>query len=80
MSVMHDRLLAIFREIFFNDEMQISDDMGAKDVVDWDSLAQVKLVIAIEEEFEVKFTTQEVAEMRCIGDLKAALQRRNIPG
>ena len=80
MSLMHNRLLAIFREIFYNDDMQISDDMGAKDVVGWDSLAQVKLVIAIEEEFEVKFTTQEVAEMRCIGDLRAALQRRNIPG
>ena len=52
--------------------------MSAKDIPDWDSLAQVKIVIALEEEFSIKFTTNEVAEMACVGDLLRALERKGI--
>ncbi len=76
MPSVHDRVAEVFREIFDDDEIPIHDEMGAKDVPGWDSLAQVKLVIGLEDEFDIKFETSEVAEMSCIGDLKAALRRR----
>lgn len=73
---MNERILNVFREIFDNDQLQLTDATTAKDVPGWDSLAQVKLIIALEEEFSTTFTTREVAEMSCVGDLKAALRRR----
>ena len=79
MATMHLRIRSIFREVFDNDEMEIWDAMAAKDVPHWDSLAQVKLIIGLEEEFGIKFTTQEVAEMACVGDLKKALRGKGIP-
>jgi acyl carrier protein len=78
MPGMHERVRAVFREIFDDEKMEIIDKMNAHDVPGWDSLAQVKLVIALEDEFQIKFTTQEVAEMQCIGDLKTSLRKRNI--
>ena len=78
MTSMHHRIREVFREVFDEDEMEIWDEMSAKDVPDWDSLAQVKLVIGLEEEFEIKFTTHEVARMTCMGDLKMALVRKGI--
>ena len=77
MTSMHHRIREVFREVF-DDEMEIWDEMAAKDVPEWDSLAQVKLIIGLEEEFEMKFTTHEVAQMTCIGDLKRALFRKDI--
>ncbi len=78
MASVHDRVTEVFREVFDDDEMEIRDEMGAKDVSGRDSLAQVKLVIGLEEEFCIKFETSEVAEMTYIGDLKDALRRRGI--
>ena len=78
MTSMHGRITEVFREVFDEDDMAIWDEMAAKDVPDWDSLAQVKLVIGLEEEFEIKFTTHEVAQMACVGDLKKSLLAKGI--
>jgi acyl carrier protein len=75
MSIVEDRILSVFREVLDIDDLILTDETSAKDVPGWDSLAQVKLVIAIEEEFNMKFTTHDVAEMQCIGDLKKVLRR-----
>ncbi|MEN9637327.1 MAG: hypothetical protein RL077_5731 [Verrucomicrobiota bacterium] len=73
---MHDRIVSVFREVFDNPALDISDASSAQDVPEWDSLAQVKLIIGLEEEFRIKFTTNEVAEMKCVADLKAALSNK----
>jgi acyl carrier protein len=75
---MHARVRDVFREVFDNDEMEIWDATSAKDVPEWDSLAQAKLIIGLEEEFGVKFSTHEVAQMTCVGDLKRALILKGI--
>ena len=78
MSSVHRRIREVFREVFDDDEMEIWDEMAAKDVVDWDSLAQVKLIISLEEEFGIKFTTHEVSQMTSVGDLKRALELKGV--
>lgn len=79
MKSIHHRIRDIFSEVFDNEEIEIWDEMGAKDIPEWDSLAQVKLIIGIEEEFKIKFTTHEVAKMRCVGDLKKILIQIDMP-
>lgn len=72
------RLRRVFRDVFENDEMEIFEAMNAKDVPEWDSLAQVKLVIGVEEEFGVKFTTRDVTGLACVGDLKRLLFSKGV--
>ena len=36
---------------------------------EWDSVAQVNLVLAVELEFSFRFTTDEITQIRCVGDL-----------
>jgi acyl carrier protein len=73
MNSMQQRIRQVFREVFDDDEMDIWDEMAAKDVPDWDSLAHVKLIIGLEEEFGIKFATSDIVQMSCINDLKKAL-------
>lgn len=64
-----ERLQEIFRDIFDDEELEIRDDMSAKDIEDWDSLAQINLIIAIEKEFGVKFNLEEVSKLKNIGEM-----------
>jgi acyl carrier protein len=58
------RIRRIFREIFDDNQLDISDELSPRNLPAWDSLAQVKLLLALEEEFGVQFTTAEAAELR----------------
>lgn len=75
----HERLTRVFQETFDNPSLQIKDDYNAKSIPDWDSLMHINLIVAIEEEFDIIFTTKEIAEFACIGDVKKlVLQRARI--
>jgi len=76
MDAVTTRLNDVFREIFEDDGLVISDEMVAADVENWDSLNHVKLVVAIEETFGVKFSNREIGSWTCVGDMKQSLAAR----
>ena len=68
-----DKLSEIFRVLFNRPDLELNDDLTAKDVPGWDSFNHVNLIINIEEEFDVRFSNDEVAGMQKVGDLKTLL-------
>jgi acyl carrier protein len=76
MDAMTTRLNDVFREILDDDGLVISDETVAADVENWDSLNHIKLVVAIEECFDVKFSNREIASWTCVGDMKRSLATR----
>ena len=71
-----ERLQEIFRDIFDDEELVITEDMSANDIEDWDSLAQINLIIAIEKEFKVKFNLEEVSSLKNIGEMLELLSKK----
>ena len=69
------RLLQVFREVLENPKLEIGDDMGPDDISGWDSLVHVRLVVSIEQEFGVKFTTPDIASFQCVADAKRVIAR-----
>lgn len=67
------RLTTVFRTLFNMPDLELRDDLTARDVPGWDSFNHVNLVILIEEEFGIRFTTDEVGSMQNVGDLKKLL-------
>ena len=67
------RLAGIFRTLFNDPGLELRDDLTARDVDGWDSLNHVNLMILIEEEFGVRFTTGEVSALQDVGELKRLL-------
>lgn len=47
------------------------------DIPNWDSLTYINLIIALEEEFGIHFTSEEVASMACVGDLFSLLEKNS---
>ena len=67
------QLTEIFRTLFNSPDLEITDTLTAKDVPGWDSFNHINLIINIEEEFEIRFTNEEVSSMEKVGDLKKLL-------
>ena len=63
------RLNALFREVFDDEDIQLCDETTADDIAEWDSMMHLNLIVAIEGEFGMKFTMIEVVEMNSIGDM-----------
>lgn len=62
------RLTPVFQTIF-NPAVLVTETLDASQVVEWDSLNHISLIVAIEEEFKCSFTTEELARMKNVGDL-----------
>ena len=72
-SEQHDRLSAIFKTLFNRPDLELNNNLSAKDVPGWDSFNHVNLIINIEEEFGVQFSNEEVGGMQNVGNLKNLL-------
>ena len=70
------RVEDVFQDVFDSDQLTIGRETTAADVEGWDSLMHVRLVIAIEKAFQVRFTSSEVAALATVGDLVDLLGRK----
>jgi acyl carrier protein len=63
------RLVEVFQRVFDNPALVLERGTTAADVEDWDSLTHTNLIVAVEKEFKIRFTTGEVRKMNNVGDL-----------
>lgn len=66
----------IFREVFDDDLLTVAPETGNKDIDGWDSVAQVKLILAIEEQFGFQLTEDELSSLKTVGGFIQAVQKR----
>ena len=64
-----ERLNNVFRDVFDDDSIVVTETTTAKDIEDWDSLEHINLVVAVEQEFGIKFNMGEVITMKNVGDM-----------
>ncbi len=70
------KLKNIFYDIFEDEDLTISEETSRKALKEWDSVAQVKLVLTIENEFDMRFTMEEVASIKTVSDFIDAIEKR----
>ena len=73
------RLQSVFREVFDDPSLALSGDFSPKTCEDWDSVRHVELLIAMEEEFGIKFTTEEAASPASAAQFKTWLRAKGVP-
>jgi len=67
---------AIFRDIFMDDSINLSETTSPEDIDEWDSLAHVTLLSSIERKFCVRFTAEEMGSIQDISTLLKVLNER----
>ena len=71
---MEKQIIEIISEILHLDEDMLKERMDDHTV--WDSLQRVEILFAVEDEFDVQFTQDEIAEMATPEMLKEAVLRK----
>lgn len=67
------QLNTIFQDVLDEDEINLAAETTADDVEEWDSLAHVQLIVAIEKHFGIKFTSQEINGFSTVGDMLSTI-------
>lgn len=64
-----EKLNEIFVDVLDLDEVELTDETSANDIEEWDSLSHIQLIVAIEKEFKVKFTSKEIMSWKNVGEM-----------
>ena len=59
-------------------ESEINDQSSPENIESWDSLSLYMLIDDIETEFNVKFTLEEILEIKNVGDFKKQLKKHGV--
>lgn len=57
---------------------KVDENSSPNNLEKWDSFQHINLVLALEEEFKIKFTDEEIVQMRDAAMILGALQKRGI--
>lgn len=72
----YEALNEIFRDVFDDEEIVIEKSTSSEDIEDWDSLEHINLVVAIEKQFGLKFSMDEVTGMKNVGEMVEIIKTR----
>lgn len=64
-----EKITPVFRKVLNEASLEITDQLSASDVDNWDSLSHMLLISEIEAAFNIKFKLKELNKMKNVGDL-----------
>ena len=73
-----NKLLVLFKRVFPDARIMDGMDMGQGNIPEWDSLGHFNYLMEIEQEYEIRFTPQEISELKTISKIKNALDARGL--
>jgi acyl carrier protein len=69
-----EALERVFRDVFGDEGIVLTDETTASDIAQWDSLGHVNLMFSVEERFQVQFEGNQLAEFANVGELARFLE------
>jgi len=68
LAQIYAKLTEIFRDVFDDDGLQVTPELTAADVDEWDSLNHIRLVVSIERAFGMTFSAAQVGRLKNVGE------------
>ena len=72
----YQRLTDIFRIVFDDERLVLESTMESESIDEWDSLAHISLVLAIEKAFEIRFLVGEIQALKDVGEMMNLLSKK----
>lgn len=72
------RIEPIIRDLFDEYQGPVTATLSAKQVEQWDSLANVQLMVMVEKAFGLRFSTSEIATLKNLGELADLITARTM--
>jgi acyl carrier protein len=68
----------IFVSVLGEPENRITEDASPKTLHRWDSLRHVSLVMALEDEFGITFSTSEIMSLNSVGGIRQTIVNKGV--
>lgn len=75
---MNERLRGLLAEVFGLKAGDIREDLSRDDVVNWDSLKQMDLVMTLEREYEIELELAEIPRMKSVAAILEVLREKGV--
>lgn len=72
------KLVKTFAEALTVDATVITDDLQYNSIAEWDSVAHMALISALEETFEIMLDTDDIVEMSSVAKAKVILAKYDV--
>jgi acyl carrier protein len=71
-----EKLTVVFRDVFEDPGLVVTDAMTASDVLKWDSITHIDMIYSVENAFKIRLTTRQVAGLKNVGDLISVIEEK----
>ena len=75
---MLERIQRAFREALDDQSLLITEHTSPSDLPQWDSMFQINLILAIEEEFGVHFTSKDASRLNSVQAISEILNKQAV--
>jgi acyl carrier protein len=72
--MLDERLTQIVKDTIGDDDLDLDESTSAADVDGWDSLAHINIMVAVESEYGVVFSSEQLSQFDNLGELQAFLR------
>ncbi|NEQ76183.1 MAG: acyl carrier protein [Okeania sp. SIO2C9] len=73
MESLEDKIKEIMTDILEIDDEEITDEFGPENAETWDSLNNLKMITALEEEFKITLTMDQIESMVNFSEIKKVI-------
>lgn len=70
-----NKLALVFEDVFER-KIEITPELTANDVSNWDSLSHMILITTIEKQFDIKFNLRDLNKMKNVGVLMEIISKK----
>lgn len=70
-----EQLQSIFDDVFL-EPVTVTPDLSAHDVAEWNSLVHISLMVAVEQNFGIRFNVGEVENTKNVGEFADLIVRK----
>jgi len=74
---MKDRLCVTIANALGLSPDEVSDATSIRNCQKWDSLQHFVLILAVEQEYRVRFSSKRIPELTCVSDIREEIVRLN---
>ena len=68
-----EKMNPIFQDVFDDETIVVTPATVAADVEGWDSLAHIRLIVALEQAFAVRFSAAEASSFENVGQVVSSI-------